>query len=64
MLMDSISTGLDSSTTFDITSTLRDATRTFKKSIVVALLQPPPEVYELFDNVCLMAGGHIIYHGP
>ena len=30
----------------------------------MALLQPAPEVYELFDNILLMAEGHVIFHGP
>ncbi|CAM9674100.1 unnamed protein product, partial [Scytosiphon promiscuus] len=63
-LLDSISTGLDSSTTFDIMKTLKSASRSFRTTVVVALLQPPPETYELFDNVLLMAEGKIIYHGP
>lgn len=30
----------------------------------MALLQPAPEVFNLFDDVLLLAEGHIIYHGP
>ncbi|CAM9749661.1 unnamed protein product, partial [Ectocarpus fasciculatus] len=63
-LLDSISTGLDSSTTFDIMNTLKSASRSFHSTVVVALLQPPPETYELFDNIILMAEGKIIFHGP
>ncbi len=33
-------------------------------TVLMALLQPAPEVYELFDDILLMAEGHIIYHGP
>ena len=33
-------------------------------TIVVALLQPEPQVYELFDEVMLVANGRITYHGP
>jgi ABC-type multidrug transport system ATPase subunit len=36
-LMDSISNGLDSSTTFDITDTLKKAARNLGKTMVVAL---------------------------
>eukprot|EP00904_Undaria_pinnatifida_P014208 jgi/Undpi1/9918/HiC_scaffold_28.g12372.m1 len=62
-LMDSVSTGLDTSTTFDIMKTLKSSSRAFDNTVVVALLQPPPETFELFDNVCLMAEGRVIYHG-
>lgn len=61
-LLDSISNGLDSSTAYDIVDTLYKATRTFGKTIVCALLQPSPEVYDLFDKVIVMAsGGRIVY---
>ena len=61
-LLDSISTGLDSSTTFDIVETLKKAAQTLGKTMVCALLQPPPEVYDLFDHVIIMAtGGRIVY---
>ncbi|CAM9216772.1 unnamed protein product, partial [Hapterophycus canaliculatus] len=63
-LLDSISTGLDSSTTFDIMNTLKSAAHSFRSTVVVALLQPPPETYELFDNIILMAEGKIIFNGP
>jgi ABC-type multidrug transport system ATPase subunit len=33
-------------------------------TIVVALLQPEPQVYELFDDVLLLSNGRIVYHGP
>ena len=51
LLMDSISTGLDSAATFDICKTLSLCTRALQANIVVSLLQPPPEVYALFDEV-------------
>ena len=30
----------------------------------MALLQPAPEVYNLFDDIMLLAEGHIVYYGP
>ena len=41
MLLDEISTGLDSAATRDITRTLRTAARLFHSTTIVALLQPP-----------------------
>jgi len=64
LLMDSISTGLDSAATFDICKTLSGCTRALQANIVVCLLQPPPEVFDLFDDVILMDAGHIVYQGP
>ncbi len=33
-------------------------------TVLMALLQPAPEVFELFDDILLMAEGHVIFHGP
>ena len=33
-------------------------------TILMALLQPAPEVYNLFDDIMLLAEGHIVYYGP
>lgn len=62
--MDEISTGLDSSTTFQIVSCLRQLTHITESTVLVSLLQPAPETYDLFDDVILMAEGKIVYHGP
>ena len=61
---DEISTGLDAAATFDITMFLQTAAHILHKPIVVALLQPPPEVIDLFDDIVVMADGQVIYHGP
>jgi len=64
LLMDEISTGLDSATAFDIVSTQRVIARAMKKTVVMSLLQPSPEVFELFDNVLILNDGEVVYHGP
>ncbi|KAG7401123.1 hypothetical protein PHYBOEH_002681 [Phytophthora boehmeriae] len=64
MMMDEISTGLDSAATFDIISTQRSLAKTLGKTVVISLLQPSPEVFNLFDDVLLLNDGHVIYHGP
>jgi ABC-type multidrug transport system ATPase subunit/ABC-type multidrug transport system permease subunit len=63
-LMDEISTGLDSAATFDIISTQRSVARTFKKAVVIALLQPAPEVVELFDDILILNAGEVMYNAP
>eukprot|EP01018_Ginkgo_biloba_P004061 Gb_34646 [translate_table: standard] len=64
LLMDEISTGLDSSTTFQIIKYLRQSVRALDGTTVVSLLQPAPETYELFDDVILLSEGQIVYQGP
>ncbi len=57
LFMDEISTGLDSSTTFAIIKYLRDATHNLRYTTAIALLQPAPETYDLFDDIILIAEG-------
>ncbi|KAG1326104.1 Pleiotropic drug resistance protein 3 [Cocos nucifera] len=64
LLMDEISTGLDSSTTFQIVTCLQQLAHISESTVVVSLLQPAPETYDLFNDIILMAEGKIVYHGP
>ena len=57
LLLDEISTGLDSSTTYQIIKYLRDTTHHLKYTTLIALLQPAPETYDLFDDVLLISDG-------
>ncbi|GJN04172.1 hypothetical protein PR202_ga21696 [Eleusine coracana subsp. coracana] len=62
--MDDISTGLDSSTTFEIMKFLQQMAHLMDLTMVISLLQPPPETLELFDDIILLCEGKIVYHGP
>ncbi|KAE8699641.1 hypothetical protein F3Y22_tig00110575pilonHSYRG00032 [Hibiscus syriacus] len=64
LFMDEISTGLDSSTTFQIVTCLQQLTHITEATILVSLLQPAPETFDLFDDIILMAEGKIVYLGP
>lgn len=64
MFLDEISTGLDSATLYSIISQMAEYTHAFQTTMLVSLLQPPPEVYNLFDDLCLLSDGHVVYHGP
>ncbi|XP_042498687.1 ABC transporter G family member 39-like [Macadamia integrifolia] len=64
LFMDEISTGLDSSTTYQIVNSLRQATHILGVTTVIALLQPAPETYDLFDDIILLSEGQIVYEGP
>ena len=57
MFADEISTGLDSSTTYQIIKWMRDTCHTQLDTMLIALLQPAPETWELFDDVLLIAEG-------
>ncbi|MED6135634.1 drug-responsive transcription factor pdr3 [Stylosanthes scabra] len=64
LFMDEISNGLDSSTTFQITSCLQHMVHITDATALISLLQPAPETFDLFDDIVLMAEGKIVYHGP
>ncbi|XP_022948694.1 pleiotropic drug resistance protein 1-like [Cucurbita moschata] len=64
LFMDEISTGLDSSTTFQIVNSLKQSVHILKATAVISLLQPAPETYELFDDIILLSDGRIVYQGP
>lgn len=64
LFMDEISTGLDSSTTFQMVNSLRQSIHILNGTAVISLLQPAPETYELFDDIILLSDGQIVYQGP
>ena len=64
LFMDEISTGLDSSTTYQIVNSLRQTIHILNGTAVISLLQPAPETYNLFDDIILLSDGHIVYQGP
>ncbi|EYU35725.1 hypothetical protein MIMGU_mgv1a000224mg [Erythranthe guttata] len=63
LFMDEISTGLDSSTTFQIVNSIRQSIHTLKGTVLISLLQPEPETYDLFDDIILISEGRIVYQG-
>ncbi|EEF49231.1 ATP-binding cassette transporter, putative [Ricinus communis] len=64
LFMDEISTGLDSSTTYQIVNSIKQYIHILNGTAVISLLQPPPETYNLFDDIILLSDGQIVYQGP
>ncbi|GLC47082.1 hypothetical protein PLESTM_002024000 [Pleodorina starrii] len=64
MFLDEISTGLDSASTLIITKALRNLSVYMNATMLVSLLQPSPEVYDLFDDVMVLSHGRIVFLGP
>ncbi|GLJ08416.1 hypothetical protein SUGI_0088300 [Cryptomeria japonica] len=63
LFMDEISTGLDSSTTYQIVKCLQQFCSHMNATILMSLLQPAPETFELFDDIILLSEGQVVYHG-
>lgn len=64
LFMDNISAGLDSLTTFQIVNSIRQSVHVFGLTALISLLQPPPETFDLFDDIFLLSEGKIVYQGP
>ncbi|KAL0401568.1 UNVERIFIED_CONTAM: Pleiotropic drug resistance protein 2 [Sesamum latifolium] len=62
--MDEISTGLDSSTTFQIVKYMGQMVHIMDITMIVSLLQPAPETFDLFDDIILLSEGRVVYQGP
>ncbi|KAL2317497.1 hypothetical protein Fmac_031373 [Flemingia macrophylla] len=64
LFMDEISTGLDSSTTYQIVKCIKNFVHQMDATVLMALLQPAPETFELFDDLVLLSEGYVVYEGP
>ncbi|KAL5576927.1 hypothetical protein UlMin_018626 [Ulmus minor] len=64
LFMDEISTGLDSSTTFQIVKCMQQIVHLNGATVLMSLLQPDPETFDLFHDLILLSEGQIIYQGP
>ncbi|CAN1282354.1 ABC transporter G family member 31 [Linum perenne] len=64
LFMDEISTGLDSSTTYQIVKCIGNFVHLLEGTVLMALLQPPPETFDLFDDLILLSEGYVVYEGP
>ncbi|CAH9083117.1 unnamed protein product [Cuscuta europaea] len=63
-LMDEISSGLDSSTTFQILKSIKHYVHILRGTAAISLLQPAPECFDLFDDIILISEGQVVYQGP
>ncbi|KAF9484261.1 pleiotropic drug resistance ABC transporter [Pholiota conissans] len=61
---DNSTRGLDSSTALEFVRALRIATDLFKNSTIVSIYQASESLFDIFDKVCLIYDGRMIYYGP
>ncbi|KAJ1451954.1 P-loop containing nucleoside triphosphate hydrolase protein [Pelagophyceae sp. CCMP2097] len=63
LLCDEPLTGLDSYRAFSVLKLLRDRATKGRRAVALSIHQPSSKLYELFDDLCLLApGGHKILH--
>ena len=63
VLLDEPTSGLDSNTAAKTLQTLQDIARR-GRTVVFTVHQPTSEMLATFDDLMLMAGGKVAYHGP
>ena len=63
LFCDEVTTGLDAATAFQLVTTLK-ALAVKGRTIICSIHQPRSEIWQLFDNVLLLAKGSPLYSGP
>uniref|UniRef100_H2ZVB0 Broad substrate specificity ATP-binding cassette transporter ABCG2 n=1 Tax=Latimeria chalumnae TaxID=7897 RepID=H2ZVB0_LATCH len=63
LFLDEPTTGLDASTAHAVLLLLKRMSKR-GRTIIFSIHQPRYSIYKLFDNMTLLAGGRLVYHGP
>eukprot|EP00276_Gloeochaete_wittrockiana_P021306 CAMPEP_0184342472 /NCGR_PEP_ID=MMETSP1089-20130417/11074_1 /TAXON_ID=38269 ORGANISM="Gloeochaete wittrockiana, Strain SAG46.84" /NCGR_SAMPLE_ID=MMETSP1089 /ASSEMBLY_ACC=CAM_ASM_000445 /LENGTH=701 /DNA_ID=CAMNT_0026671353 /DNA_START=195 /DNA_END=2300 /DNA_ORIENTATION=- len=64
LFLDEPTSGLDSKTALSIVHTLSDLAKNSNRTVVCTIHQPRASIFQLFDDLFIMAGGHPVYFGP
>ncbi|KAK4765866.1 hypothetical protein SAY87_007508 [Trapa incisa] len=62
LFLDEPTSGLDSASAFFVTQTLRSLSRD-GRTVIASIHQPSSEVFQLFDQLCLLSSGRNVYFG-
>ncbi|KAM5576933.1 ABC transporter G family member 1 [Rosa sericea] len=65
LFLDEPTSGLDSAASFYVMSRIANlGHKSSQRTIVASIHQPSSEVFQLFDNLCLLSSGETVYFGP
>lgn len=64
LYLDEPTTGLDSFTSMEVMSAVRNLTNMNQAVTLCTIHQPSAELFELFDRLLLLANGRMLYFGP
>ncbi|XP_004289302.1 PREDICTED: ABC transporter G family member 11-like [Fragaria vesca subsp. vesca] len=64
LFLDEPTSGLDSAASYHVMSRIIKLAHHDGMTIVASIHQPSSEVFELFQNLCLLSSGRIVYFGP
>ncbi|KYQ91788.1 ABC transporter G family protein [Tieghemostelium lacteum] len=63
IIMDEPSTGLDSTTSYDLVSSIKMISTSANVPVIISLLQPSPEIFSLFTHILMMRDGKLTFFG-
>ncbi|XP_029123853.1 ABC transporter G family member 1 isoform X2 [Elaeis guineensis] len=64
LFLDEPTSGLDSAASYHVMNRIVNLARHDGRTIIASIHQPSSEVFELFDNLCLLSSGKTVYFGP
>lgn len=64
LFLDEPTSGLDSAASFHVMSRIVKLAQRDQITIIASIHQPSSEVFELFNNLCLLSSGQTVYFGP
>jgi ATP-binding cassette subfamily G (WHITE) protein 1 len=64
LFLDEPTSGLDSFTAYSVAHLLKSVAQQHQRTIVATIHQPSSEIWSLFDDLCLLHQGRVIFHGP
>lgn len=63
LFLDEPTTGLDSASAFFVVQALRSVARDGGRTVISSIHQPSSEVFTLFDDLCLLSSGELVFFG-
>ncbi|KAI5313531.1 hypothetical protein L3X38_042707 [Prunus dulcis] len=66
LFLDEPTSGLDSAASYYVMSRIANLDKTggTPRTVITSIHQPSSEVFQLFDNLCLLSAGRTVYFGP
>ncbi|KAI7905378.1 P-loop containing nucleoside triphosphate hydrolase protein [Cokeromyces recurvatus] len=64
LFLDEPTSGLDAYNAFNVVECLVNLAKNYKRTVVFTIHQPRSNIVTLFDQLVLLAQGHVVYSGP
>ncbi|KAJ0097985.1 hypothetical protein Patl1_28227 [Pistacia atlantica] len=64
LFLDEPTSGLDSAASYHVMKRMVMLSRQDGRTVIASIHQPSSEVFELFQNLCLLSSGRTVYFGP